>query len=144
MDHSLFHPNQLRKYGVPVRDNPFDKERPFSIQVSDEVKIPLRTNGTKIYFKSRVPTDKELERCPKIQVTSDCYWNPSEVELREITSKSVSPCIKKVTFNMNDLYIYRDDVLTNNIILNEISSSLTTLGTPNSNVDPHTINVPRV
>jgi len=144
MDHSLFNPNQLRKYGVPVWDNPFDKERPFSIQVSDEVDIPLRTNGTKIYFKSRVPTDKELERCPKVQVTSDRYWNPSEVELKEITRESVSPCIKKITFNMNDRYIYRDDVSTNDIILNEISSSLTTLGTPDSNVDPHTMDVPRV
>ena len=46
MDHSLFNPNQLRKYGVPVWDNPFDGERPFSIQVSDEVEIPLCTNGT--------------------------------------------------------------------------------------------------
>ena len=26
MDHSLFNPNQIRKYGVPVWDNPFDKE----------------------------------------------------------------------------------------------------------------------
>ena len=34
MDHSLFKPNQLRKFGVLVWDNPFDHERPFSIQAS--------------------------------------------------------------------------------------------------------------
>ena len=144
MDHSLFNPNQLRKYGGPVWDNPFDKERPFTIQVSNEVEILLCTNGTKIYFKSRVPTDKELEKCPKIHVTSDCYWKPSEVELKETTSQFVSPCIKKVTFNMNDRYIYCDGILTNNIILNEISSSLTTLEGPDSDVDPHTMDIPRV
>ena len=51
MDHSLFNPNQLRMYGVPVWDNPFDRKRPFSIQVSDEVNIPLMSKGTKLYFR---------------------------------------------------------------------------------------------
>ena len=60
MDHSLFNPNQLRKYGIPVWDNPFDHERPFAIQVSDEVEIPLLSKGTKIYFETRSPTESEL------------------------------------------------------------------------------------
>ena len=58
MDHSLFNPNQICMYGIPVWDNPFDRDRPFSIQASDEVEIPLSSKGTKIYFKSRSPTER--------------------------------------------------------------------------------------
>lgn len=143
MDHSLFNPNQLRKFGVPVWDNPFDRERPFSIQISDEIEIPLCTNGTKIYFKSRVPTSRELEECPKIHVTSEHPWNPNEVELKQVISENKYPNVKKIEFNMNDRYAYRDDISTNDIILNEISSSLTTLNTPNNGYDLHTLDVPR-
>ena len=32
MYHSIFNPNQMRKFGTPMWDNPFDHERPFSIQ----------------------------------------------------------------------------------------------------------------
>ena len=144
MDHSLFNPNQLRKFGVPVWDNPFDHDRPFSIQVSDEVDIPLCTNGTKIYFKSRVPTTKELEECPKVHVTSEDHWNPSEVELKQIASMHNQPDVKRIDFNMNDRYIYRDNISTNDIILNEISSSLTTLDDSDLEIDPHTLDVPRI
>ena len=33
MDHSLFNPNQMRKFGIPVWDNPFDHERPSFLLV---------------------------------------------------------------------------------------------------------------
>ena len=98
IDHSLFNSNQLRMYGVPVWDNTFDHKRPFSIQVSDEVSIPLMSKGTKIYFSSRVPTDKELQSCPKIHMTSDHPWNPSEVVLQELKRKATNdlPPMKKI------------------------------------------------
>ena len=60
MDHSHFNPNQIKKYGVGVWDNPFDQGRPYSIQINDEVELPLASRGTKIFFKLRVPTDQEM------------------------------------------------------------------------------------
>ena len=61
LDHSLFNPNQLRSFGNPVWDNPFDKDRPLGIELSD-VFIPFDTQGTKIQFKTRAPTKQELEQ----------------------------------------------------------------------------------
>ena len=129
MDHSLFNPNQFRMYGIPVWDNPFGHERPFSIQVSDEVSIPLMSKGTKIYFSSRVPTDKELQSCPKIHMTSDHPWNPSEVTLQELKRKPTNdlPPMKKILINCNDRFQYREDMSSDDIMLNEISSSLTNM-----------------
>ena len=89
MDHSLFNPNQLRKFGVPVWDNPFDHERPFSIQASWDLEIPLKTKGTKIFFNSRVPTEDELRDCPKISMTSEAPWNPSDVALQEVSRNTM-------------------------------------------------------
>ena len=129
MDHSLFNPNQIRKYGVPVWDNPFDKERPFSIEVNDELQIPLITSGTKVYFRSRTPSKIELESCKKIEMTSNKPWNPSSVQLQEVNVHHINqdPVIKQVTLGMDDRYLYCEDISTNDIMLNEISSSLTSL-----------------
>ena len=112
-------------YGIPVWDNPFDRDRPFSIQVSDEVEIQLSSKGTKIYFKTRSPTESELQNCPKLQLTSDVTWNPSEVTLQETSRDKPSklPFIKRINFNNNDQYQYREDMSINDTMLNEISSS---------------------
>ena len=143
MDHSLFNPNQLRMYGVQVWDNPFDQERPFSIQANDDASIPLESKGTKIYFTSRVPTSEELNSCPKIHMTSDHPWNPSEVTLQEITRDRVKdlPPLRKISSNWNDQFQHREDVSSDDIMLNEISSSLTNM---NAKVlyDPDTIDIP--
>ena len=133
MDHSLFNSNQIHMYGIPVWDNPFDRDRPFSIQVSDEVEIQLSSKGTKIYFKTRSPTESELQNCPKLQLTSDVTWNPSEVTLQETSRDKPSklPFIKRIKFNNNDRYQYREDMSINDIMLNEISSSLTGINEDN-------------
>ena len=145
MDHSLFNPNQLRMYGVHVWDNPFDQERPFSIQASDDVEIQLKTKGTKIFFDSRTPTEGELRSCPKIHMTSDRPWNPSDVMLQEVSQCAVNklPSIKKVLFNMNDRFQYRDDMSSDDIMLNEISSALTGIK-EEGQFDLDTNDIPRI
>ena len=121
MDHSLFNPNQLRKYGVNVWDNPFDLEHPFSIQVNDDVEIPLNSMGTKIFFKSRVPTEYEMQACPKIEVTSAAPWNPTSVELQAIkTSKSYKDEVN--CHNVNDQYDYCEQMPESGMMLGEITT----------------------
>ena len=61
LDHSLINPNQLRAYGLGYWDNPFDTQHQLSIDTPCGLVIPLQSKGTKIYFKSRVPTRHELE-----------------------------------------------------------------------------------
>jgi hypothetical protein len=53
LDHSLINPNQIRSYGIDFWDNPFDRERGLLIDVNEELKIPMHSNGTKIQFTTR-------------------------------------------------------------------------------------------
>ena len=88
LNHSLLNPNQIRKFGLPFWDNPFDQAR--GLQIDTDPPVLLTTKGTKIYFKSRVPTDFELATCPHIQLTSKCCWNPGTVLLSAITQRNPS------------------------------------------------------
>ena len=60
LDHSLLNPNQIRHFGNVFQDNPYDKENELAITCPDILTIPLEAKGTKIQFKSRVPTLDEL------------------------------------------------------------------------------------
>ena len=53
--HSLRNPNQLRAYGLLVKDDPFNANE-FGID-ADEDLIQFDTKGTIVYSNSRVPTD---------------------------------------------------------------------------------------
>ena len=81
IDHSLINPNQIRAYGVPFWDNPYDKKRGLIIKVDGTVNIHMNTMGTKIQFETRSPTNKELRECPRLNLTGKNEWNPSSVSL---------------------------------------------------------------
>ena len=78
-DHSLINPNQLRSYGIPFWDNPFDPDHSLCIEVHDDHHIPLRSCGTKVTFRTRVPTSDELRTCEHVYMISAHPWNPSNV-----------------------------------------------------------------
>ena len=84
LPHSLFNPNQIRQSGIDLWDNPYDKSHELSIDVSEELIVPLRMQGTKLVFESRVPTPEELSTCPHIQMTSSRDWEPASVQLGKI------------------------------------------------------------
>lgn len=102
LDHSLINPNQVRSYGIPFWDNPFDKERGLRIEVEETVTIDMETRGTKVRFESRAPTDSELNECLHLQLTSKAAWNPSKVLLSEVCTNLHGPT--------------GDDVLSQNLI----------------------------
>ena len=87
LDHSLVNPNQLRSYGIPFWDNPFDPAHSLSIEVSSDLTIPLRSFGTKVAFRTRVPTSEELRTCEHIQMTSSQPWNPTDVVMLQATNQ---------------------------------------------------------
>ena len=97
LDHSLLNPNQLRAHGIGVWDNPYDKMRPLEIETGLGANIPLSFKGTKLRFSSRVPTNRELETCPHIDMTSRREWNPDTVILGKLTS---SPDIKPLVISV--------------------------------------------
>ena len=86
LDHTLLNPNQIRKFGVPYWDNPYDPHHDMSIELPNGYTIPLITRGTKIGFTSRVPTTQELENCTHIDIASGQPWEPMRVQLGELVT----------------------------------------------------------
>ena len=86
MDHSLVNPNHIRVTGTPVSDDPFDSTRVLGIKHEDAF-IPFRTDGTTIYFDTRVPTKEERAECSWLIMTGDTEWDPSSVPLQAIQTK---------------------------------------------------------
>jgi hypothetical protein len=79
LDHSLINPNQIRSFGIPLWDNPFNPDHDLMIDVNSSLQIPLHTSGTKVGFQTRVPTKHKLAACEQVQMTSSHPWNPTEV-----------------------------------------------------------------
>jgi hypothetical protein len=82
---SLINPNQLRHFGVTVSDDPTDKNREFGI-VGADFRVPFEMSGTTVFFKSRVPTQWEMENCRIVELTIDAPWNPSEVTIASVNT----------------------------------------------------------
>lgn len=70
MDHSLINPNQLRAFGVPVWDNPFDPDHQMGIE-HGELLIPFQTAGSTVFCTTHYPSDEELESCQQLVLSSD-------------------------------------------------------------------------
>jgi hypothetical protein len=87
LDHSLINPNQLRAYGIPLWDNPYDTMHSLSIDVDTTLSIPLRAFSTKVGFRTRVPTSDKLRTCIHIPMTSSRPWNPTEVVMVQSTAQ---------------------------------------------------------
>ena len=83
LDHSLFNQMQIRTNGIQVWDNPFDKDRPFGMEIP-QVFVPFHMNGIKVQFKTRAPTSQELENCLHINLTSRNLWNPQDVSISKV------------------------------------------------------------
>ena len=90
LDHSLINPNQVRKFGIPLWDNPFDEMRNVGIEIKQTF-VTLRAKGTKLLFDSRAPTDRELATCPHINMTSKVPWNPGTVQLGKVSVAHEDP-----------------------------------------------------
>ena len=78
MSHSLINPNQIREYGVPVYDDPYNVQQ-FGID-GHEAFIPFNTTGTIVHFESCVRTDWESRNLPILLLTGE-QWDPCGVEL---------------------------------------------------------------
>jgi hypothetical protein len=112
LDHSLINPNQIRVTGIPVFDNPYDQHQHLGIDLGN-VHIPFQTEGSMIYFSSRVPTKEELDNCQYLMLTDDEDWDPTTTDLTDHIPKQV----KAITS--------RDEIHTlaeSDQILGEISS----------------------
>jgi hypothetical protein len=129
LDHSLINPNQVRSCGIPFWDNPYDPAHGLSIDVDDSLSIPLHPVGTKLQFRTRVPTKDELARCEHIDMTSATPWNPSEVVMLQETDQggSVGPWKRYLSSTLTRKYEYVD-ASSDDALLDSVDPSLVHLG----------------
>ena len=81
MDHSLINPNQIRHFGIPVSDNPYDRLKQLGID-HKQVFMPFLTKGAAVYFETHVPSDEDLESYPHVLLTDDeTEWDPMRVRM---------------------------------------------------------------
>ena len=65
LDHSLINPNQIRNFGIPVSDTPYDSGRDFGIDHEYQC-IPFKTEGS----------------CPHMVLTdSKIQWYPHDIKM---------------------------------------------------------------
>ena len=129
LDHTLINPNQLRSYGILLWDNPYDPLRSLSIDVNDTLQIPLHTHGTKIGFKTRVPTTIELRTCEHIQMTSKQPWHPTEVCLAQVTAQGGSKWKRQIDLVDTGFKKFEyDDPISDDALLHSVEPSLVHTG----------------
>jgi len=88
LDHTLICPNQARANGVVVDDVPrhlsYDGKSSHSIYFpSENVRIPLSLKGVISYILTRYPSQRKVNNCQWLIVTSDNDWEPYDESFQE-------------------------------------------------------------
>ena len=84
---SLLQPHQSRAHGVLIDDCPFHHKRidgchgTQSVQILDTT-LPLDFDGLKCYFNLAKPTPDEIEKYPRIELTSPMPYHPKRIYTR--------------------------------------------------------------
>lgn len=129
MEHSLINPNQIRHYGIPVSDDPFDESRDFGID-HEEAFIPFETEGSTVFFDTFVPNDEELEHCRHVVLTDgDSEWDPHTVQLAHArsdgdTNPLDAPLAREVNAVRRENYERHQFECESDVALGAISESL--------------------
>jgi hypothetical protein len=105
LDHSLINPNQIRHNGIHFWDNPFDKEHDLCIDNDNGLHIPLNYQGTKLIFKTRAPTNRELHECIHIDMTSAHFWEPHGIKLGATHTMNIIQMNRFINKISSDYYI---------------------------------------
>jgi hypothetical protein len=100
MDHTLVNPNQLRSYGITVQDNPFAAAPTFISTEDNEFSLPLSCSGTILMAATRTPTDRELNTCPHVVLSSEHDWDPKNVRFPK-ASRTVEEEITRTIGSVN-------------------------------------------
>jgi hypothetical protein len=81
LPHSLWNPNQIRNFGHPLCDDPYDPHRKLGLMIDgrEDKFIPFDIFGSSIGLKTRVPTEDEYRTCTHYVLSSEARWDPEEV-----------------------------------------------------------------
>jgi len=76
MSHTLINPNQLRHFGTQVQDNPMSSQPLSIITENNEFCMELTMSGTICSVDTFAPSERELQTCPHIVLSSPHPWDP--------------------------------------------------------------------
>jgi hypothetical protein len=138
MNTTLINPNQLRHYGTKVQDDPTSPHPLSIITADDEFSMELSMQGTIVLAPTHTPSQKELEECPHIILSSHKQWNPLTVKfpqhrisLEEVISDSRR--ISSITSDTFHTHLHsEDDTIFDLNSLRRKISSMKTITTPSS------------
>jgi hypothetical protein len=83
MNHSLLCPNKLRDFGLIVNDVPKSYDALLHIQSSylmGRLNYPSKCGESSHIWKLKEPTDEELLKCPRYEMTAAASWDPYKVD----------------------------------------------------------------
>ena len=112
MQHTLINPNQLRYYGLLVKDDPYAKDEPMRIESeSGDIVLPLKSDGTIIFLETWSPTDHDLNTLPHIVMSSPHPWNPHDIQFpktsrrvqEELAMRSIASVSSVQEDNLHDI-----------------------------------------
>ena len=92
MEHSLINPNQIREYGLPVFDNPFDANT-YGID-GDDIFIPFITMGRWCILSHVCQPSGRKKHLPILLLTGDT-WDPKDIQLGTRTQEQAALCTVK-------------------------------------------------
>ena len=123
MLHSLICPNQVRMAGVLLCDDPFDPYRQLGMHIGD-LTVPFFLNKGSVVFESYAPSQKELLKYTRYEVTVDQPWEPESVD--RATGK-YSPTYHAMAIGVSNIGFGKATAAhDNNVYLSSISAALNT------------------
>ena len=100
LPNSLINPNQLRYFGIFVQDDP-TSTIPLHIRTEDaRFNMPLKMKGTVIFEEKRKPTEKELDKCPHVVLSSPHEWESSKVKVPQPKKQSLDEVVADIRQDM--------------------------------------------
>ena len=89
LPNSLIYPNQIRAYGLPVNDDPFDLTRYFGINAEHAI-IPFDTTGTVVHFESQANGRRRISQSSSLRATNGTQTRKSYAQ--EAQAENQSKC----------------------------------------------------
>ena len=77
MEKPLINPNQCQKFGIQICDDPTDPHRKLGIKASEDLFIPMTTEGSTCRLVTHPPNDNNIHECQKIFLSDEFYWDTS-------------------------------------------------------------------
>ena len=71
MEKSLINPNQCRKFGIQICNDPTNPHRKLGIEAPEDLFIPMPTEVSNCGLVTHPPTDNDLHECQKIILSDE-------------------------------------------------------------------------